>query len=97
MEKTSAEGIIKSPAKRTEQSIILSIEETTQEMIVIATLKEAIAKYLSIDDIYDYEEENISSYYCVILGRLELSLMKRKQSLADDQEALVELDEQIIT
>ena len=96
MEKTSAEGIIKSPlkAKQTKQSIVKSIEETTQEMVVIAILKEAIAKYLSIDDIYGYEEENTSSYYCVILGRLELSLMKRKQALADDQEALTELDDE---
>jgi len=96
MEKISAKGLpLFEKAKQTKQSIMQSIEKTTQEMIVIATLKEAIAKYLSIDDIYDYEEENISSsYYCIILGRLELSLMRRKQSLADDQEALTGLDDE---
>ena len=95
MEKISAKGLsIFEKAKQTKQSIMQSTEETTQEMIVIATLKEAIAKYLSIGDIYDYGEENTSSLYCIILGRLELSLMRRKQSLADDREALAGLDDE---
>ena len=72
------------------ESITKSIETTTQEMDTITTLKKAIANYLLLDDIYDYEE-NTTEYYCLILGRLEMSLIRRKQSLDEDRKALLEL------
>lgn len=81
--------------KSTKESITESIEATTQEMVTIATLKEAIADYLSFDDFYDYEE-NTTEYYCVILGRLELSLIRRKQSLDEDRKAFLELEDERI-
>jgi hypothetical protein len=74
------------PAKK---SIIGSIDTTTNEMVTIATLKEAIANYLLLDDIYEYED--ITAGFCLILGRLEMSLIRRKQSLDEDRKALLEL------
>ena len=85
------EGIgTKTPQKPSKESITESIETTTQEMVTIATLKEAIADYLLVDDYYDYEE-NTTEYYCVILGRLEIALIRRKQSLDEDRKALLEM------
>lgn len=72
-----------------EKEIIKNIEETTREMAVIATLKSAIANYLLLDDIYEYEDN--TSGFCLILGRLEISLIRRKQSLDEDKRALEEL------
>lgn len=78
-----------SPNKPSKESIMESIDTTTNEMVTIATLKEAIANWLKLEDIYEYEDE--TSYYCLILGRLEMSLIRRKQSLDEDRKALEEL------
>lgn len=79
--------------KLTKESIMESIEATTQEMVVIATLKEAIANYLLLDDYVNdyYEEERSIPLISTLLGRLELSLIRRKQMLNEDQKALLEL------
>ena len=77
------------PAK---ESIIGSIDTTTDEMVTIAALKEAIANYLRLEDIYEYDDN--TSYYCLILGRLEMSLIRRKQSLDEDRKALLELKDE---
>lgn len=83
------EGITKgSPKKPTKESITESIKTITQEMVVIATLKEAIASYFTSRDGY-YTEE--IAPFCQILGRLELSLMLKKQLLDEAQKALLEL------
>jgi hypothetical protein len=61
-------------------------------MVTIATLKEAIANYLLLDDIYEYEDTTTS--FCLVLGRLEMSLYRRKQSLDEDRKALLELPDE---
>lgn len=71
------------------ESTMASITATTEEMVTIATLKEAIANYLLLDDIYEYEDTTAS--FCLVLGRLEMSLYRRKQSLDEDRKALLEL------
>ena len=80
----------RSPAK---ESIMESIDTTTDEMVTIATLKEALANYLLLNDIYDYEDDTNShgNYLAYLLGRLEMSLIRRKQSLDEDRKALEEL------
>ena len=85
------EGIMKGVPlnKPSKESIMESMATITQEMVTIATLKEAIANWLKLDDFYDYEDN--TSHYCLILGRLELSLIRRKQSLDEDRKALLEL------
>ena len=79
----------RSPSK---ESITESITATTDEMITIATLKEAIANYLRLEDIYEYDDN--TSCYCLILGRLEMSLIRRKQSLDEDRKAFLELPDE---
>ena len=75
--------------KPTKESIMESITTTTGEMVTIATLKEAIANYLLLDDIYEYED--YTSIFCTVPGRLEMSIIRRKQMLYDDRRALLEL------
>jgi hypothetical protein len=79
----------KIPKEVSKAGIMESIEITTNEMVTIATLKEAIANYLLLDDIYEYEDTTAG--FCLILGRLEMSLIRRKQSLDEDRKALEEL------
>jgi hypothetical protein len=78
--------------KPIKESIMELMAITTGEMVTIATLKKALADYLSLDDIYDYSLETGTAYYCVILGQLEMSLIRRKQSLDKDRKALLELE-----
>jgi hypothetical protein len=80
---------VKVPKEPSKGEIIRSLDTTTNEIAVIASLKGAITDYLQLDDIYKYEDS--TSYYCLILGRLEMSLIRRKQSIAEDQKALSEL------
>ena len=80
--------------KPSKKSIMESIKIITQEMVIIATLKEAIANWLKLDDFADYyEEEHGLTGFCLLLGRLEMSLIRRKQSLNEDRKALLELTE----
>ena len=80
------------PPKPTKEIILESIEITTRTMVTIAELKEAIANYLTLDDIGEYTyEDNTPEILAVILGRLEMSLIRRKQELVIDQKALTEL------
>lgn len=82
-------GASKSPSK---ESIMESITATTEEMVTIATLKEAIANWLKLDDFADYYEEGHSlTGFCLLLGQLEMALIRRKQSLDEDRKALLEL------
>ena len=82
-------GASKSPSK---ESIMGSITATTEEMVTIATLKEAIANWLKLDDFADYYEEGHSlTGFCLLLGQLEMALIRRKQSLDEDRKALLEL------
>ena len=79
----------KIPKEVSREGITESIEITAQEMVTIATLKEALANYFLLDDIYEYEENTDGLAY--LMGRLELSLIRRKQSLGEDRKALLEL------
>jgi hypothetical protein len=74
-------------AKSTKESIMESIETTTQEMITIATLKDAFAKYLLLENYFDEETS-----FCMLLGRLELGLILRRKILVDDRKDLEELE-----
>ena len=77
------------------ESITESIEITTQEMVTIAALKEAIANWLKLDDFaYYYEEESALKGFCLLLGQLEMSLIRRKQSLDEDRKAFLELKDE---
>lgn len=81
-----------SPNKPTKESIMESIEATTNEMVTIAALKEAIASWLKLDDFAAYyEEDYVLKGFCLLLGQLEMSLIRRKQSLDADRKALLEL------
>ncbi len=86
---------MKAPKKPSKGSIIESIDTTTNEMAVIATLKEAIANWLKLDDFADYYEEGHTlPGFCLLLGQLEMSLIRRKQSLDEDQKAFSELKDE---
>lgn len=82
-------GVPKRPSK---ESIMESMAVATREMVTIGALKEAITGYLLLDDIYEYEDNTAS--FCLILGRLEMSLIKREQSLNEDKKALLELSDE---
>ena len=86
---------IESKCQDAKEKITESIEITTQEMVTIATLKEAIANWLKLDDFAGYyeEESNLTSF-CLLLGQLEMSLIRRKQSLDEDRKALLELKDE---
>ena len=75
------------PKKPSKESIMESATVITEEMVTIATLKEAIANYFLIDDIYEYEDNP----FVLILGRLEMGLITRKQLLDVDRKVLLEL------
>ena len=77
------------PKKPSKEIITESIETTVQEMDTIETLKNALSNYLLLDDIYEYEDNTNGLAY--LLGRLEMSLIKRKQALDIDREALSKL------
>ena len=77
----------KLPGKSAKKEIIASITLISQEMATIATLKKAIANYFLFDDIYEYED----NLFVLILGRLEIALIRRKQSLDEDRKALLEM------
>ena len=78
---------LKNPKKPSKESIMESATVITEEMVTIATLKEAIANYFLIDDIYEYEDNP----FVLILGRLEMGLITRKQLLDVDRKVLLEL------
>lgn len=81
-------------APRKPEELVEVIEEATNEIAVIATLKKAVIDYLLLDDVHSYGyEDSISyySYYPVILGRLEISLNIRKRDLENDRKALEEI------
>jgi hypothetical protein len=77
------------------ESITESIEITTQEMVTIAALKEAIANWLKLDDFAGYyEKEPTLKDFCLLLGQLEMSLIRRKLSLDEDRKAILELKDE---
>lgn len=78
------------PPKPSKETIMESITATKEEMATIATLKEAIAGYFLIDDIYEYEDNP----FVLILGRLEIGLIARRQLLDTDRKALSELKDE---
>ena len=66
-------------------SIIRSIETITKEMVTIAALKIALVDYFKIEDVSKSDD----TFYW-LLGGLEMSLIRRKQMLDEEQKALVE-------
>lgn len=85
------EGITKGlPLKKpTKESLEESTKATIQEMVTITTLKKAIANYFLLGDAYEPED----NAFCLILGRLEMSLIWREQLLDEDRKVLLELSE----
>ena len=71
-------------AKPTKESIEESIRENNQELFIIKELRDALKKYLLIDDYTDYSIEDALPTFCLILGRLEMSIARREQMLIEE-------------
>ena len=85
------EGITKgTPLKKsTRKSLEEAINAATKELGVVKSLKRALINYLLIDD-YIIEDDN-STGFCLILGRVELSIHRRIQMREEDERELFNL------
>jgi len=80
--KGAKKPLLKKPTKK---SIEESISENERELAIIKDLRDAIKNYLLIDDYTDYSLEDAMPAFCLILGRLEMSIARRKQMLIEER------------
>ena len=79
--------LLKEPTK---ESIEGGIREAEYELLIVERLKKALIEYSLIDDYTDYSLEDAMPAFCLILGRLEMSIARRELMLKGEQKELLE-------
>lgn len=76
--------------KPTKEFLEGSIIESKRELDIVEKLKKATLDYMGI---YDCFVEESTDSLCLSLGRLEFSIVQRKQMLADEIKECAELEQ----
>ena len=76
------------PKKPTKESLEESIRENENELSITKDLRDALKKYLLFEDYEDYSFEDTMPTFCLILGRLEMSIARRELALTGDMKEL---------